>query len=444
MADADSARPLNKGLGEETHRASRPVRTAGWVALLLVAFALNAAGLYVAFTSRGHFIIWDIHPTLVAARAVREGQDPYSPEVTATIQREVYGRLARPGEDVQAFAYPAYVAYLAIPLTLLPLPWAQAIWLSLIECSVVAGVALIADWLGWPRRAGTRMLMFAVCGLYYPVVWGFVLGQPAMIVFSFLALATWAAARGHDRLAGVALGLTIIKPTVVSLLFPGVAVWAIARRRWRILGGATVVAGSLVVLPTLFLPEWITGFARRLSEYASYSPFTAPALLVVERCCRAAAGWLVPLVIAAILGLVAHGWWIAARDGREGDFLWAAGITLIATTLMAPRISTANQVILLLPILAVGKALSAKGWVGAVLALGAAMAWGVGPWVLSWIPPVSTAQPRYPVEHRILSPIVPITLGGLWVILRRALSGVEATFHVAHRLRRMRNGGGGK
>lgn len=408
--------------GSRTLPAVGCLKTARLAVMFLVVFALNTVGLYAVFTSRGEYAIWDIHSTLVASRAVLHGQDPYSAEVTEAIWRQLYARPARPDENAHAFFYPAYVAYLAVPLGMLPLPWAQAIWLSLLEGSVVAGFAVIVGTWEWPRGRLARALMLVYCILFYPVVWGFILGQIALVAFALLMLAVHGVQRRWDGLAGVALGLSIVKPQLAFLVVPGVIAWAAARRRWRLLASTCVTVGGLVALPAIFQPNWIASFLRQLMDYQN--PFTAPAIVAAERCCAIwdAAGWLGPLLVVAILGAVAFGWWVAARGGRDADFLWAVGITLIATTAVAPQISTVNQVVLLLPIFGAVKMLFSKRLPGMAVALGMLLLWGGGLWLLSWLPPVSTAQLRYPVEHRVLSPVVPITLALIWLAGRAALT----------------------
>jgi len=393
-----------------------------WVGLGLLVFVVNTVALYAVFTSRGQFIIWDIHPTLVAGQAVWQGQDPYSAEVTATIQRQVYGgRLARPTEDTMIFAYPPYVAYLAIPLALLPRAWAQAAWLSLLEAAIVAGTSMSSATWGWPRSRLASGVMFAFCLFFYPVVWGFILGQITLILFVLLALAVWAASQRRDGLAGVALGLTIVKPQLVCLIAPGMVIWAVARRRWRLVAGAFVVVALLIAASWSLQPQWIASVLKRLAKGDPYQGFAAPTQVVLDRCCASVSGWLEPLLACAVLGAVVYSWWVAARRGREADFLWAVGVTLIATTAILPQVSIVSQVILLLPILGAVKLLVSQGRWGRLVAIGVLILWGAGLWLLSWLPPVLTAQPRYPVEHRVLSPVLPFTLGLIWLIGRSAL-----------------------
>jgi hypothetical protein len=384
-------------------------------------FLFITFGFYFGLTSTRQIVIWDIHPTIVAAGAVLRNVDPYAPEVTLQIQEDVYGRPALPGEDVQGFAYPIYVAFLGLPLALMPLPWAQAIWLSLLLTSAIAGVALTISLWNWPCRLVSRVLVVMWSLAFYGVVWGFVLGQIALIIFALLATLAWAAHRRFDGLAGVMVGFMIIKPQTAFLIVPAVLGYAAVRRRWRLVVSALVIMLILVGVPTIFHLNWISGFVRRLGEYNIYSPFTAPVVVVAKQCCEPVAGLLAPIAVILIVGAMLYGWRVAVLSGNEGDFLWAFGATLIATTLIAPQISTINQIILLVPIMAVFKRLASKGVFGIVTLVFLLVLWGAVPWLLSLVPPISTAHPRHPVEHKALSPIIPFTLGALWIGLLPAL-----------------------
>jgi hypothetical protein len=411
---------LGKGAAAEGSivNTRRKLMLAAAVAVFLL---MNAAALYWLLTSRGSYVIWDIHPTLVAAKAVLKGEDPYSDEVTAEIQRQVYGRPAGPNEDVHAFAYPIYVAYLAVPLALLPLPWAQAVWLALLQLAMLVGLLLTIDVWKWPQQWLARTGLILWCAVLYPVVWGFLLGQPALLAFAVIVLSVWAIVRGSERLAGMALGLTWIKPQLAFLLFPGVLLWAALRRRRQVWLWAAGTFAVILLLPMMLQPGWVGHFIHRLFEYDQYSPFIPPAVLLARACCAPVANWLGPLIVCLLLGATLWGWWRTIRSHRPADFLWAVGMTLITTTAVAPQISTVNQVVLVLPIIGLVRQLYSKGRAGWVAALVLLVFWGATLWLLSWLPPVATATPRYPVEHRVLSPILPSTLAVLWLVARPLL-----------------------
>jgi hypothetical protein len=390
-------------------------QTAVLIGVFCVLFSALVSSYFIVFTSKGNFVIWDFQPTRVAARELLRGRDPYSDQVTEIIQREAYGRLPTGEEDVHAFAYPIFLAYLAIPFGLLPRPWAQAVWLSILLVIIVGSVLVILHLLNWPRNRFARLTIIMGSLLFYPLVWSFILGQIALIVYGLLVLTIFGLRRDWDVLAGLTMGLSLIKPNLVFLIIPGLVIWGILQRRRRFIisSGATVLI--LILVPTILQPGWINDYRVRLLEYADYSPFPTPALIPIERCCPSVASWVGPAIIGIFLAAVVYGWVRASKDDHLPDILWAVGISLIATTAIAPRIAIVNQCILLLPILFALRGLSMNGRWGQGLAFMLVLICGVGLWVFSMLPPVSTAQPRYPVEHLVLAPIIPLTAGVVYI-----------------------------
>ncbi len=404
--------------------------TAGWKKTLAVVLAVvvlltaDSAAIHALFSQQGAFVIWDFQPIHAAAQAVLRGQDPYSAQVTQQIQLQAYGRYPLPGEDVHAFAYPLYVALLAIPFGLLPLSWAQATWLAVLQALVILGIALTTSIWAWPKAGNGRLGMAAWSLTFYPIVWSFLLGQLAIPAFALLALAAWAIIKHRDWLAGVTLGLSLIKPQISFLLVPSIFLWSLARRRGKLALGLASTVGVLLIVPFLILPTWLTEFGQRLGEYANYSPFLPPVALAVDRCCLGAASWLYPLAVAALVVLAGVYWWGAARNAGAEHLLWAFGATLIISMLISPQIAIVNQVVLLIPLFGILKAVWVRGRNGAWIGCGLLALFGAGLWVLSWLPPISTASLRYPVEHQVMSPILPWTLGFLWLVVPRRATRV--------------------
>ena len=79
-----------------------------------------------------------------------KGTNPFSEEATNEIQRTVYGRLAKPGEDPGYFVYPFYSIVLYTPFALIENhDTAFAFWMTILEFTL-AGLLIISlilfDW----------------------------------------------------------------------------------------------------------------------------------------------------------------------------------------------------------------------------------------------------------------------------------------------------------
>jgi hypothetical protein len=405
-------------------KARQPI----WVTIGLIAVAYLAVILilYFGFTSTRKLIIWDMHPPLLAADALWRGVNPYSVQVTQAIQRLDYGRLARPGEDPQPFSYPLAIAFLFMPLARLPLQWAQAIWLATLLFAALGGFALVL--MIWNIRLKPPGLGGLLIGwlVFYPLVWCFILGQVSLLVFFLPNLVIWAIQRNRDRMGGAALGLLLLKPQMGFLLVPMVLIWAIAHKLWRLVLSALAVMAMVAVLPLFFFPTWIFDFLQRMGEYNQFSPFTAPAVIIARDCCASASFWVAPFLVITIVGIFLWGFWRALGSDHFNDFLWAASFALIATTLIAPQISIVNQVLLLLPMIGLVRWLTSCGKLGNVVGVVLVIFWGASLWILEALLPASTALDLPALQHRVLSPVIPVTLGILWVFLKPKLTCMPA------------------
>lgn len=389
------------------------------VSLILVVIGLTTVGLHRVFTSAGDFIIWDFHSPLMAARAVLSGTDPYSEQVTKATQALVYGRPVLPTEDAQAFVYPAAVAYLLTPLTFFTVQWAQSIWLSILLAAALAGVLLCMRIWGWPDKRWKMVIVLLWSFAFYPLVWALILGQIAVLVFASLALGLWAALTRREILAGFALSLSLLKPNLSLALVVGMLIFAALTNRFRLLGAGLLGILVLVLAPMVLIPTWPISFVLRLREYLEYTPHIPPVRIIGDLCCGASASMVAVILSLLLVGATVYGWVIAVRSKSDRDLLWASGMTLIVTAAIAPRLATLNQIILLIPAIGLFGALAKKG-AYALLGLALLMAlWGFGLWMLTLIPPVSLAYPRYPVEHLVLSPILPASMALLWMTVMR-------------------------
>ena len=95
----------------------------------MLAFAALTIAVQQSFTRHG-FGGPDLMPLWLGGRALLfERVSPYSSVVTLRSQEAILGRLAAPGADQYAFAYPLIALIPALPLFFLPFDGAQAVWL---------------------------------------------------------------------------------------------------------------------------------------------------------------------------------------------------------------------------------------------------------------------------------------------------------------------------
>lgn len=106
----------------------------------------------------------------------------------------------------------------------------------------------------------------------------------------------------------------------------------------------------------------------------------------------------------------------------------AIGLTLIVTTLVAPRISQANQIVLLIPLATAFASWATRGrawkWAGGAVVVMLV----TGPWMLdALLLPTLGSPARYRQQHMIFAPLFPViallllTIGWTGCRHRRAL-----------------------
>jgi len=394
---------------ESSPRATPRLLVTALVGVLVVAvILLEAYVTYVVFTSKFPGAN-DFYSRWAGGRAfLVDGLNPYSDEVTRRIQLGMYGRLAEEGADQVAFAYPLYTIYLFFPLSLIPAyPQAQALWQAILEFALLLAVFFTFRLYRWQPKPWLLVVTCFWSILFYPGARSIILGQFAIVVFAFVALALWAIKGGRDILAGLCLALSTIKPQMVFLLILLLLLWAVYHRRWRLVGSFAISMTVLVLSSWLLVPTWIADFFTWMSRYPSYTAIGSP-IWTLTHYFFPQLGTPVEVVISLlVLGHLLYTW-RGAVDGSWPEFDWVVAMTLIVTNLIALRTATTNYVVLLMPIFIVFKTLDQRFQRrGAILIALIELLLLVGFWVLF----AATVAGNY--EHPIMYLLLPI---GLWLI----------------------------
>jgi hypothetical protein len=332
-------------------RIKEPWRLALLIALLLALLAGQSWVTYRVFTSQfpggndfaarwfnGCALIWT-------------GANPYSDDVTIQTQIQMYGRPALPGEDLVAFSYPIYALGFFWPLCYVqPYALVQAIWMTLLLYSLIAGTLLMmrANNLRLTGGLLTITLIWAV--INYPGARAVLLGQMVILVFVAVALALLALQRQADFWAGVALAAATIKPQVVFFLLLWLLWWSAWQKRWRLWWGFGATMALMGGVGLLLVPSWPMDFVHHLSNYAdvTISPYYSLTWMIVQHFLDL--GPVVEGVITALLTLYLFSEWWRFRHATGQAMLWVTGLTINLTYFIAIQIATTAYILLLLPI----------------------------------------------------------------------------------------------
>ncbi|MCZ7571931.1 MAG: DUF2029 domain-containing protein [Ardenticatenaceae bacterium] len=341
-----------------TRETMTPLPTLLFFVLALVAVLGYGGLLRLTFTSyyRGandFFIPWRAVQLLLT-----EGRNPYGPDVTADIQRALFGHTRQPDEHQFDFAYPLILAPLLAPYTLLPYEWAQPLWQATIQTLLAAGLLLWYRTLHPARVAGrgtavgtATLLLWGLT--LYPAARAFLLGQIALLVFAAAVVALWALARGRDGTAGAALALVTVKPQLSFLAVPALLVLAWTSGRRQVLWGFGATFVGLLALSLALMPGWPLAFFQRLVEYQRYTSLGAASdspspLALLVRPFGSAAAAVEALGVVALLAVLFDALW---RQRLAPAWPQVGNALLTVSAWIAPRAATTDQVLLLLPLL---------------------------------------------------------------------------------------------
>jgi hypothetical protein len=254
------------GMKATLPRASRTTKillisAAGLAGFFLFTFLIHSA-------SQKSVLGADFYTFWMAGKAVfQEHANPYSQAVTEQIQLGKLGRLANPGEDQMAFAYPPYSLLIVLPGIFVAFDWASAGWLAL----NISVLTLLIFFL--PARSRSFLLTTI---LFYPVFLTLVLGQFDLIAGSGVILFFgWMVIQkktspGIQVVTAVLLAWATSKPQFIWLMLGFILLYAVREKmRVFLITFFTALAGFLL-LSFLLIPTWVSDWINGVRAYTQY------------------------------------------------------------------------------------------------------------------------------------------------------------------------------
>jgi hypothetical protein len=177
---------------------------------------------------------------------------------------------------------PAFSAFVRL-FTLLPRPYAYAIWVSVLAAAQGLGMLLLAT------RHGYRAVL-ALLALSPAVLLTLLVGQPVPLLVLGLAAALYAVEHDRPVLAGACLAIVWVKPQIA---LPAAVFFALCRPRMAL--GFLLASAALLASPSL--PAWLHNITHFVAQ--SQNVQESPAGLWPQFLGAHQAGYLVILVLAA-------------------------------------------------------------------------------------------------------------------------------------------------
>ena len=166
--------------------------------------------------------------------------------------------LYRPSDqDYQLKYFPAF-AIAAIPLGLLPLATAKAVWFTMSAAALVVLLPLSVALLPHRRQSVWLLMGVLLIGLGKYYAEDLVLGQINTLVALVAALALLAVNRGRESVGGLLVALAIVLKPYALILAP----WIAARRQWK-----SIVALGIGLVVAFVLPIFAYGAAGTIGLY---------------------------------------------------------------------------------------------------------------------------------------------------------------------------------
>jgi hypothetical protein len=344
--------------------SNNSVRTLVFIAIGLVIFIVTVIATYHYFT-KPYPGLNDFMSRWEGARSYWiDGLNPYSNEASLNIQYAIYGRPVTELEDPGYFAYPFYTVFVLLPIVGMSYAWASAIWMVVLEASLLVALILLFDHFQWrPAPIVLGALILFVLLSYFPAR-GLILGQPGLLVYVLEVAAIWALGRKYDKTAGVLLALSTLKPQMGYLIVPLLGLWGIRQKRWQFVISAVVSFAVLMIVSFVLQPTWLSDWLGQVSSYTSYTQIGGPVWVI--------ANWLwlginpdtglwqvnggyrntIEFMLAGILYLyMLWTWYVVLLQNKQERFMWTIVMTLTITHLVAPRTASPHFVVFFIPLI---------------------------------------------------------------------------------------------
>jgi Glycosyltransferase family 87 len=317
-----------------------PVRKIGAYIILVAAAAVVVAGM-----AKPAAHVTDFTAFWIAGQRLIAHGNPYDATYALTVERS----LAFTGQRPLVMRNPPWALWMTLPLGLLPLGAARLLWTGVLV-AVLFGSALLV-WKAYGGASRRRCIAILITFTFGPTLACVAIGQTAPFVLLGLGLFLLLHDR-HEFWAGSALLLSALKPQVGFLFWLALLLWIAGNRKWKI--GAsflcTVMAATLIAL--WFDPEVMRQYRAMLLSESLQTQFLPTLSGLLRQTFGVAWLQIVPAILGMLLTIVLY------RRYRE-SWAWSHGlpILLLASLLLTPYAWLADEVVLLIPIIAAATAI---------------------------------------------------------------------------------------
>ncbi len=277
--------------------------------LSLAFFAFVTGGIYL--TTRDNTLGTDFFIYYTAGRQITVNHgSPYDETVGEQSQMAILKHPAGEGEDQLRYVYPPYGLIPILPLTGLPFPWAQAVWMALsiicIPISVLYGF----------RKVSPLFLLSLF--FLYPLTFGLLLGNLniPVICILFLLAGRVPILKSHQRFESILLGILMawatIKPQFSSIFILIYLLIAVKNKNKPFIFSFLAGVIGALAFSFILIPNWVHQWIGLLRQYPSYTGGRIPITPIIDRLFpgeQSVVYIILALLLAFVFGWVLLRWW---------------------------------------------------------------------------------------------------------------------------------------
>ncbi|MHB1525304.1 MAG: glycosyltransferase 87 family protein [Candidatus Dormibacteria bacterium] len=223
----------------------------------------------------------DFRRYYAAARFLLAGGSPYDQRALLALEQHLHYLPPAVNHSTDGFVLLPFVLWPLLPLTTLPYGASFVVFTIIATVVLAASFAQLARGLGW-----SKWWIASLFGcLWWPAVWGRIVGQPDFLILAGLLLAAWLVSRDRPFSAGIAMVVIWIEPELAWITLPLLlsTVWHNRSARTRFLaswlGASAILFGIAALVPHGALVSW---FASTVSFVHREAPHEYQLLGIVS------------------------------------------------------------------------------------------------------------------------------------------------------------------
>lgn len=237
---------------------------------LKVTFLILVVIAMVSWLANASMPVDDFVEYWAASRLLWAGENPYSPELMAALQKSAGSQSEAP----LMMLNPPWTLFLVLPFGRIRYSTARLIWLLLNLLLIVFSL----HW-GWRLYRGhirDRWIAYGLGLSFVPGLATLFLGQIGAFVAAGLVGFLLCVQRGKYGLAGACLLLVAVKPHLLYLFWTALLLWSLLHRNFRLCWGGGL-AGLLATSVVVFLqPEIVSHYVRMMSQEPPHHQWVTP------------------------------------------------------------------------------------------------------------------------------------------------------------------------